>query len=210
MSVCTEKWHYPQVWNIKCPLPVRGICLCVCKQGAYHLNSLNRDKYQFWVSLPYIFFYKMLFRIPSEDLHIAAKFDPILSRLSESRCYESNIADSVDRLLMKECNWCSLLICNHLKWIKAIIISQHRLSKHVKSRYRSILQWFFCKIALMHTTRSLFLEVMKDKMWQYEWHTSKLNGPIFWTKSHDTELCSSFSDNRVCFLKALAEPHYWG
>ncbi len=23
--------------------------------GAYHLNSLNRDNYQFWVSLPYIF-----------------------------------------------------------------------------------------------------------------------------------------------------------
>ncbi len=30
----------------------------------------------------------MLFRMPSKDLHIAAKFDPGLSRLSESRCYE--------------------------------------------------------------------------------------------------------------------------
>ena len=29
----------------------------------------------------------MLFRMPSEDLHIATKFDPGLSRLSESRCY---------------------------------------------------------------------------------------------------------------------------
>ncbi len=28
----------------------------------------------------------MLFRMPPEDLHIAAKFDPVLSRLSESRC----------------------------------------------------------------------------------------------------------------------------
>ncbi len=61
--------------------------------STYHLNSLNRDNYQFWVSLPYIFLennfrvHIMLFTMPSEDLHIAAKFDPGLSRLSESRWY---------------------------------------------------------------------------------------------------------------------------
>ncbi len=80
-----------------------------------HLNSLNCDNYQFWVSLPYSFLENnfrvqvlayladkyqdlsvqllqdlgityMLFRMPSEDLHIAAKFHPGLSRLRESRC----------------------------------------------------------------------------------------------------------------------------
>ena len=35
---------------------------------------------------------KMLFRMPSEDLHIAAKFDRVLSQLSESRWYSAHTA----------------------------------------------------------------------------------------------------------------------
>ncbi len=80
----------------------------------YHLNSLNRDNQQFFVSLPCNILRNvlrnkkvvisslkcedlsyMLFRMPSEDLHIAAKFDPVLSRLSESRCYE-NLTHKID------------------------------------------------------------------------------------------------------------------
>ncbi len=59
------------------------------RQVPYHPNSLDRDNYLFLVSLANIFWENnfMLFRTPSEDLHIAAKFVPVLSRLSESRCY---------------------------------------------------------------------------------------------------------------------------
>ena len=79
MIGCQERWtmNSHSKWQIQGPFQI-----------AYHLNSLNRDNYQFWVSLLYIFLennFRMLFRMPSEDLHIAANFDPGLSRLSESR-----------------------------------------------------------------------------------------------------------------------------
>ena len=74
-----------------------GFVYCYGLVG-YHLNSLNYDNQQFLVSLPCnvlrnVFRNKksgityMPFRMPSEDLHIATKFDPVLSRLSESRWY---------------------------------------------------------------------------------------------------------------------------
>ena len=42
----------------------------------------------------------MLFGMPSEDLHIAAKFDLVLSRLSESRCGTTLSAQTLDFMQM--------------------------------------------------------------------------------------------------------------